>query len=103
MKEKGMFFTKEQREMLDEISELENDPLDKFKEYLKSSSMPERVFVDERKKLTVLDRMEIVIEIQNKYSLLKKHKGIFDEQLFCAMEDYLRSCTDTGRRFEGLY
>lgn len=102
MKEKGMFFTKEQREMLDEISELENDPLDKFKEYLKSSSMPERVFVDERKKLTVLDRMEIVIEIQNKYSLLKKHKGIFDEQLFCAMEDYLRSCTDTGRRFEGL-
>ena len=102
MKEKGMFFTKKQREMLDEISELENDPLDKFKEYLKSSSMPERVFVDERKKLTVLDRMEIVIEIQNKYSLLKKHKGIFDEQLFCAMEDYLRSCTDTGRRFEGL-
>jgi len=102
MKEKGMFFTKEQREMLDEISELENNPLDKFKEYLKSSSMPERVFVDERKKLTVLDRMEIVIEIQNKYSLLKKHKGIFDEQLFCAMEDYLRSCTDTGRRFEGL-
>lgn len=102
MKEKGMFFTKEQREMLDEISELENDPLDKFKEHLKSSSMPERVFVDERKKLTVLDRMEIVIEIQNKYSLLKKHKGIFDEQLFCAMEDYLRSCTDTGRRFEGL-
>ena len=102
MKEEGMFFTKEQREMLDEISELENDPLDKFKEYLKSSSMPERVFVDERKKLTVLDRMEIVIEIQNKYSLLKKHKGIFDEQLFCAMEDYLRSCTDTGRRFEGL-
>ena len=97
-----MFFTKKQREMLDEISELENDPLDKFKEYLKSSSMPERVFVDERKKLTVLDRMEIVIEIQNKYSLLKKHKGIFDEQLFCAMEDYLRSCTDTGRRFEGL-
>lgn len=102
MKEKGMFFTKKQREMLDEISELENDPLDKFKEYLKSSSMPERVFVDERKKLTVLDRMEIVIEIQNKYSLLKNHKGIFDEQLFCAMEDYLRSCTDTGRRFEGL-
>ena len=102
MKEKGMFFTKEQREMLDEISELENDPLDKFKEYLKSSSMPERVFVDERKKLTVLDRMEIVIEIQNRYTLLKKHKGIFDEQLFCAMEDYLRSCTDTGRRFEGL-
>ena len=102
MKEKGMFFTKEQREMLEEISELENDPLDKFKEYLKSSSMPERFFVDERKKLTVLDRMEIVIEIQNKYSLLKKHKGIFDEQLFCAMEDYLRSCTDTGRRFEGL-
>ena len=102
MKEKGMFFTKEQREMLDEISELENNPLDKFKEYLKSSSMPERVFVDERKKLTVLDRMEIVIEIQNKYSLLKKHKGIFDEQLFCAMDDYLRSCTDTGRRFEGL-
>ena len=102
MKEKGMFFTKEQREMLDEISELENDPLDKFKEYLKSSSMPERVVVDERKKLTVLDRMEIVIEIQNRYTLLKKHKGIFDEQLFCAMEDYLRSCTDTGRRFEGL-
>ena len=102
MKEKGMFFTKEQREMLDEISELENDPLDKFKEYLKSSSMPERVFIDERKKLTVLDRMEILIEIQNRYSLLKKHKGIFDEQLFCAMEDYLRSCTDTGRRFEGL-
>lgn len=102
MKEKGMFFTKEQREMLEEISELENDPLDKFKEYLKSSSMPERVFVDERKKLTVLDRMEIVIEIQNRYTLLKKHKGIFDEQLFSAMEDYLRSCTDTGRRFEGL-
>ena len=102
MKEKGMFFTKEQREMLDEISELENDPLDKFKEYLKSSSMPERVFVDERKKLTVVDRMKIVIEIQNRYTLLKKHKGIFDEQLFCAMEDYLRSCTDTGRRFEGL-
>lgn len=102
MKEKGMFFTKEQRELLEEISELENNPLDKFKEYLKSSSMPERVFVDERKKLTVLDRMEIVIEIQNRYSLLKKHKGIFDEQLFCAMEDYLRSCTDTGRRFEGL-
>ena len=97
-----MFFTKEQRELLEEISELENNPLDKFKEYLKSSSMPERVFVDERKKLTVLDRMEIVIEIQNRYSLLKKHKGIFDEQLFCAMEDYLRSCTDTGRRFEGL-
>ena len=102
MKEKGMFFTKEQREMLEEISELENDPLDKFKEYLKSRSMPGRVFVDERKKLTVLDRTEIVIEIQNQYSLLKKHKGIFDEQLFCAMEDYLRSCTDTGRRFEGL-
>jgi len=102
-----MFFTKEQREMLEKISELENDlqPKDvkyQYEDHLKSSGMPERVFVDERKKLTVLDRMEIVIEIQNKYSLLKKHKGIFDEQLFCAMEDYLRSCTDTGRRYEGL-
>jgi hypothetical protein len=102
MKEKGIFFTKEQREMLDEISKLENNPLYALRKDLKHSEMPERVFVDERKKLTVLDRMEIVIEIQNKYSLLKKYKGIFDEQLFCAMEDYLRSCTDTGRRFEGL-
>lgn len=79
-----------------------NNPIDELRKDLKSHDISQRAFIDERKKLTVLDRMEILIEIQNRYSLLKKHKGIFDEQLFCAMEDYLRSCTDTGRRFEGL-
>jgi len=85
-----------------DISETGINLLYDFQKDLNSHDICQRAFIDERKKLTILDRMEILIEIQNRYSLLKKHKGIFDEQLFCAMEDYLRSCTDTGRRFEGL-
>ncbi len=102
MKLIGIAFTQEQTKLLEQITELENNSKYQYEEHLKSSGMPEIVFVDERKKLTVLDRMEILIEIQNKYSLLKKQKGIFDEQLFSAMEDYLRSCTAYNRRFEGL-
>lgn len=102
MKEKGMFFTKEQRELLEEISELENNPLNEFQKDLKTSSMPERVFIDERKKLTVTERMKIAENIQSKYSMLKKPKGIFHEQLFSAMEEYLKQCDETGYRYEGL-
>jgi len=95
-----MFFTKEQRELLEEISELENNPIDELRKDLKHSEMPERVFVDERKKLTVTARIKIAENIQSKYSMLNKPKGIFNEQLFSAMEEYLKQCEETGYRYD---
>ena len=97
-----MFFTKEQRRLLDEISELENDPLYELRKDLKHSEMPERVFIDERKTLTVTARMKIVENIQSKYSMLGNQKGIFNEQLFSAMEEYIKQCHETGYRYGGL-
>ena len=102
MKEQGIFFTTEQRNLLEEILKLENSELNAIKDSLKTSGMPEGVFIDERKKLTVMDRIKIAESIQSKYSILKKQKSIFSEQLFSAMEDYLKECEKTGRRYEGL-
>lgn len=87
MKEKGIFFNEEQKELLKEIDILEN------------KTIP---FEDERKSLSTVKRMEMADIIISKYSILKKQKGIFHEQLFSAMEEYLKKCIDTGYRFKGL-
>lgn len=101
MKEQKMFFNKEQIELLKEIERLENScPSDDLKKI--SDGMPERVFVDERKTLTIIERMKIVEEIQSEYSMLKGRTQFFDTQLFAAMDEYLKRCTETGYRIEGL-
>ena len=82
-----MFFTEEQKELLEEINKLESQR-DKC--------------IDERKTLTVAMRVEIVNKIISKYSMLKKQKGILHEQIFSAMEDYLKTCTETGYKLKGL-
>lgn len=98
MKEQGMFFNDEQKALLEEISKLEGDIKHKFSQ----DGMPERAFVDDRKSLTVTKRMEIVDEIASRYSKLKKKDALFQSQLFCAMEEYLKYCVETGYKFKGL-
>ncbi len=100
MKEQGMFFTEEQKELLREIDKLRKHHEDKDLKF--SDGMPEMVFMDQRKTLTILKRMEMAVEISKRYSMLKTDKGIFQDQLFSAMEDYLKKCTDNGYKFEGL-
>ena len=102
-------FNSEQKELLKEMQELENtlqkeDVIDEYAKQAKSnlSAFPEKVFVDERKKLTVIKRMEMAENIQAKYSMLNKPLGIFKDQLFSAMEEYLKQCEETGYRYEGL-
>lgn len=97
MKEQGLFFTAEQIELLKEIDRLEMDRLKSYIEPYKFTGDP-----NERKKLTIVNRMKIAEEIQVKYSMLKKHKGIFHDQLFSAMEEYLKACTEKGYKIEGL-
>lgn len=52
--------------------------------------------------LTTTERMVIVEEISNNYSMLKKGKGIFHAQLFSAMEDYLKECIKDNKELTGL-
>ena len=88
MKEQGVIFTEEQKELLKEISKLEG--------------YEERPLYDPRKKLTVSMRMKIVDKIREKYSMLNKDNDIFSAQIFSAMEEYLKECDSTGYRYEGL-
>ena len=104
MEEKRMFFNEEQKQLLAEIDELENvsDLIEICKDSLHSEGFPEKIFLGERKVLTVLDRMKIAENIQSKYSMLKKNKGIFHAQLFSAMDEYLKECHETGYKYGGL-
>lgn len=87
MKEKGIFFTDEQKELLEEIDKLENN---------------KKNHEDERKTLNTMQRMVIASSISDKYSMLNNCNGIFSSQLFSAMEDYLRECTKIDFKLTGL-
>lgn len=52
--------------------------------------------------LNTSQRMFIADEILNKYSMLKKDKGIFHAQLFSAMDEYLKECTKNNLTITGL-
>lgn len=87
MKEQGIFFTDEQKKLLQEIDKLE-----------KSKQENE----DERKTLNTTQRMVIASSISDKYSMLSNCNGIFSSQLFSAMEDYLKECTKKDYNLTGL-
>lgn len=84
MKENGIFFTDKQKELLQEIGQLENTAS------------------EEVKTLSCSDRISIFNEIIKKYSMLKDSKGILNTQTFCAMEDYLLECTKNNYKIKGL-
>lgn len=70
MKEQGLFFTPEQIELLKEIEKLEST---------------NNEIIDDRKRLTVIRRIEMCELICQDYSLLKSKKGILQSQLFSVM------------------
>ena len=82
MKEQGMSFTDEQKELLHEIEELEKET--------------------GRDSLHTLRRMLIADMISKKYSMLKNDNMLFQSQLFSAMEDYLKECTKKNYELKGL-
>lgn len=79
--------------------------LNEMLKFLKSENLEyesECLRAQEVKSLTVLDRSRIAENIYNKFSELKNQRGVFHEQLFCAMEEYLKQCDETGYLYNGL-
>lgn len=56
----------------------------------------------ELQSLNISERMDIANNIFKDFSLLKKNKSILHEQLFSAMEMYLKKCIETKRQIKGL-
>lgn len=87
----------------------EADPIDVIEYYIEQRGLKNKMdelkmskavdkdeSVSEVKTCTTIQRMEIAGKIIEKYSMLKKQKGILHEQLFAAMEDYLGQCGIVG-------